>query len=66
VRVPTLIVHGEYDRIIPASEARFLNNHIPQSRLVIFPEAGHLLLAEAPKKLYETAELFFSAVEGRS
>jgi pimeloyl-ACP methyl ester carboxylesterase len=59
IEVPTLIVHGEDDRIIPPEAARFLSEHIAGARLELVTGAGHLLLAEAPRKLYDVAEKFF-------
>ncbi len=40
---PTLIIHAEYDRIIPFSDARALYEHSPakEKRLVKIPDAGH-------------------------
>jgi pimeloyl-ACP methyl ester carboxylesterase len=43
ITVPTLIIHGEYDQIIPASEgeALFHNTAAKNKRLVIIPGANH-------------------------
>lgn len=51
---PTLIIHGAEDKIISADVAKDMAADINASKLVIFNRVGHLLLAEAPKKLYET------------
>jgi pimeloyl-ACP methyl ester carboxylesterase len=39
--VPTLLVWGARDRIIPVAHARAAQREIPGSRLEVFPEAGH-------------------------
>jgi hypothetical protein len=41
--IPTLIIHGEYDSLIPASEGRalFENAAAEDKRLVIIPQADH-------------------------
>ena len=52
LQVPTLVIHGVDDRIIPVAAARALEAAIPDARLALLPGAGHLLLAERPKELY--------------
>ncbi|MEW5804774.1 MAG: alpha/beta hydrolase [bacterium] len=42
LKVPVLIVHGDSDRLCPVGAARYLHQHIPHSRLEIFPDCGHL------------------------
>ena len=45
--VPTLIVWGERDAVIPVAHARATHDAIPGSRRRILPDAGHLLPIEA-------------------
>lgn len=45
---PTLIIWGEKDEQIPLGYAQRLHRDIPESHLVIVPDAGHLLLFDAP------------------
>ncbi len=42
VRVPTLVLHGSEDKIIPLEVARYLASRIPTARLVELPGLGHL------------------------
>ena len=51
--VPTLIIHGSEDQIISSEAADELRKSIANSELKIYEDAGHLLLAEAPKRLYQ-------------
>jgi len=46
---PTLVVWGEKDQQFPLSYAQRLHHEIPESRLVIIPDAGHLVLFDAPE-----------------
>jgi pimeloyl-ACP methyl ester carboxylesterase len=46
--VPTLIVHGEADPLVPVAWARRARERIPGSRLVTLPGVGHLSPREAP------------------
>jgi len=48
VRVPTLVVRGEQDRLVPAEAARTWAGSIPGARLVEIPDAGHCLPLERP------------------
>lgn len=51
MRKPTLIIWGENDRQIPLKLAQRLHHDIPESRLVIIPGAGHLILFDAPGQI---------------
>ncbi len=46
IRVPTLVLTGTADKVIPAVNSRVLAEAIPSSRLVEFEGAGHGLLVE--------------------
>ncbi len=39
--IPTTIIHGRYDMVCPLSSAYDLHKALPQSRLIIVPDAGH-------------------------
>ena len=40
--IPVLIVSGSEDALIPSSDSEAMHALIPDSRLVIIPDAGHL------------------------
>jgi len=42
VRVPTLVLHGELDTVVPLDAARYVASRIPAARLVVLPGIGHL------------------------
>ena len=42
VRVPTLILHGSADTVVPLEVAQFMAAKIPAAQLVEIPNAGHL------------------------
>jgi pimeloyl-ACP methyl ester carboxylesterase/DNA-binding winged helix-turn-helix (wHTH) protein len=48
VRVPTLVVHCDHDRVVWPEHGRQLAAEIPNARYVSMPSANHLLLAEEP------------------
>jgi 3-oxoadipate enol-lactonase len=49
IRVPTLVVAGEEDALIPPEESRQMAAAIPGSTLVMIPGAGHLANLEQPE-----------------
>jgi pimeloyl-ACP methyl ester carboxylesterase len=42
ITVPTLILHGEQDKLIPVAAAQKFAEAIPGAKLVTYPDAGHL------------------------
>jgi len=61
ISVPTLVIHGEEDKIIPVPSAEELAAAIKGAQLALLPGAGHLLLAERPRELYKLVADFFAA-----
>lgn len=53
IQSPTLIIHGDHDEVIEVGAAHYLHDHIPESELKIYKNAGHLLIAESGRKLYQ-------------
>jgi pimeloyl-ACP methyl ester carboxylesterase len=49
LRMPTLIVHGGVDRVIPVENARMMAERIPGARAHILRDCGHLYPTEAPQ-----------------
>lgn len=63
IRVPTLVVWGEADRLFPVAYGRKLATLIPGARLALLPACGHLPQVEQPDEL---AALFEAHVAGTS
>ena len=51
VRVPTLILHGADDEIVPPAAARYLASRIPEARYVELGGVGHLALGGAADRI---------------
>jgi class 3 adenylate cyclase len=49
VRVPTLVLHGAEDRLVPIEAGRFLADRIPGARFVVQEGIGHLALSGADR-----------------
>jgi pimeloyl-ACP methyl ester carboxylesterase len=61
--VPTLILWGDQDDIIPVEHAYAAHEHMPGSRLEIFEGAGHFLHLEQPAKFVEILTDFIEGTE---
>ena len=48
VQAPTLVLHGQLDRMVSVANARLLAERIPRARLAVIEGAGHLPLLEQP------------------
>jgi pimeloyl-ACP methyl ester carboxylesterase len=53
LKMPTLVVHGTEDRIIPVENGRRVAELIGGSRLEIWPDIGHLFFWELPERSAE-------------
>ena len=42
IAVPTLVLHGEQDKLIPVEAGHKFAEAIPGAKLVTYPDAGHL------------------------
>lgn len=51
IRQPTLVVHGQDDKLIPPANGRSLAERIPGARLVLMDGVGHMPMLEAPDEL---------------
>lgn len=44
VRTPALLVWGERDRLVPPANGAILRKALPRARLVVLPDAGHVVM----------------------
>ncbi len=64
-KVPTVVITGADDRLIPAGQAAELAAAIPGARLVLVPEAGHVVILERPEVVTEEiSDLVALALDG--
>lgn len=66
IRLPTRVIVGELDRVIPPEEGRELARRIPGADLVTIPGTGHLSYAERPELFNQAVLQFLSACDGTS
>lgn len=48
IHVPTLVIAGKNDHVIPASQSRIIAEKVPHCELILLDGAGHLPMAERP------------------
>jgi 3-oxoadipate enol-lactonase len=63
IDVPTLIIHGRDDQLIPLAEAEAMHQAIKGSRLVALPDAGHLPNLENPELFNDAVIDFLEEIE---
>jgi 3-oxoadipate enol-lactonase len=62
VSVPTLVITGDEDEMIPVDESRRMADAIPGARLVIVPRAGHLSNLEQPDAFNNALNTFLTTL----
>lgn len=60
LKVPALVLAGEEDELAPPSDARAMAEAVPEGRLEVIPEAGHLIAVEQPEAFNEAVARFLS------
>jgi pimeloyl-ACP methyl ester carboxylesterase len=60
ITVPTLVITGEEDELIPVDESRAMAKAIPGATLVIVPRAGHLANLEQPEAFNQALHEFLA------
>jgi pimeloyl-ACP methyl ester carboxylesterase len=61
--VPTLLVWGDRDPIIPLAHGREAHELMPHSRLEVFPGAGHFPFNDDPERFVEVLSGFIAETE---
>lgn len=53
LELPTLVIHGTEDQMLPVQNAELIASRIPGARLEIFEDVGHLFFVERPERSAE-------------
>jgi pimeloyl-ACP methyl ester carboxylesterase len=64
IKARTLIVWGDKDGIVPRSDQETLLEQIADSRLVVYPGAGHALYWEEPARFASDIAAFIENING--
>jgi 3-oxoadipate enol-lactonase len=60
--VPTLVMHGTVDRVLPVENAHLLSESIPEAELVTFEGGSHLFFVERAERVTEELRGFLADV----
>jgi pimeloyl-ACP methyl ester carboxylesterase len=61
IKAPTLILWGEEDRLIPVAAAHAWAKAIPGSKLIVYPDTGHLPMEEEARESAGDVRAFLGA-----
>ena len=61
IKVPTLLLTGEFDRVVPPGNADLMAAKIAGSQVLIIPNAGHMFPIEDPRAAAGAISEFLSA-----
>jgi len=65
ITAPTLVIHGESDRLVPPANALLIAERIPGARLVLIPRASHIFSTDQPDLATTAVEEFLAAQNHR-
>ena len=66
ITAPTLVIHGESDRLVPPANARLIAERIPHAKLVLIPHAGHIFETDQPAAAHQAILEFLAAQQLRA
>ena len=61
IRVPTLVIHGDSDRLVPPGNGRIISERIPGAELVMIPHASHLFFTDQTAAAHDAILRFLAA-----
>jgi 3-oxoadipate enol-lactonase len=65
IAAPTLVIHGETDRLIPPGNAKLVAAKIRGAKLVMIPHASHIFPTDQPEAAHHAVLEFLSAQSDR-
>ena len=63
IKVPTLILWGKQDKVVPVRTAKILATSLPNAGLVLFDQTGHSPMRERPKRFAHWLKRFVQSSE---
>lgn len=62
IKVPVMIMWGAQDNLIPVTSAKWFAQAMPQAKLVIYPNVGHIPMEEIPEKSAADVKLWLDSL----
>jgi pimeloyl-ACP methyl ester carboxylesterase len=53
ITAPTLVIHGENDRLVPSENAKLIAARIPGAKLVMIPRASHIFITDQTEAAHQ-------------
>jgi pimeloyl-ACP methyl ester carboxylesterase len=63
ITVPTLVITGDSDAIVPPANSQRLAEELPNAQLIMIPRCGHLPQEEHPAAFLAAVEAFLAGIE---
>ena len=63
ISLPTLLIVGEEDKLTPLKYSQQLHDYIPGSKLVVIPQAGHMVMLEKPAEVSQAIAEFVGSTK---
>ncbi len=60
IAAPTLVIHGDNDRLVPAPNADLIAERIPAARLTKLAHASHIFFTDQPEQAHRTISEFLA------
>jgi pimeloyl-ACP methyl ester carboxylesterase len=61
IAAPTLVIHGESDRLVPPANGRLLAASIAGAKLVMLPSASHIFMTDQPEAANQAVLSFLAS-----
>ncbi len=65
IRIPTLVITGNDDRIVPTQQSVTLASEIANADLIVLPACGHVPQEECPAGVLEAVNLFITRLDAQ-
>jgi pimeloyl-ACP methyl ester carboxylesterase len=66
IKAPTLVIHGETDRLIPVANGRMIAERISGAKLLVIPGAGHIFETDQPGVANQAILEYLAAQRGQA
>jgi len=66
IDAPTLVIHGESDRLVPAGNGKLIAENIRGAKLVMLPNASHIFTTDQGELAHQAILEFLSSVANRA
>ncbi len=66
IKVPTLVMHGDQDNLLPPKNGKIVASRIPGARFKLLPNAGHMLTTDQPEATLRHLLRFLQEVSSKA